>query len=511
MTRGLQPGNRRPVPTDKTTVVLWRRFVYLAHVNHSTLCDRTATEQAALLRAGEVSAREVLEAHLERIEAVNPRINAVVTLAADRARAEASRADEQTAAGTTLPPLHGLPVAVKDTADTEGIRTTYGSPLFADNVPAADALHVARIRRAGGIVIGKTNVPEFAAGSHTFNTLFGVTRNPYDTGRSAGGSSGGSAAALRTGMVPLAEGSDLGGSLRNPASFCNVVGFRPSPGRVPTWQHAASWSPLPVAGPMGRTVADAALLLSVMAGPDPRSPISLQDDPAVFAGPLDRDLAGMRLAFSADLGGAVPVDREVRAALAGVPAAFRALGAEVDEGACPGFGGAAETFQTLRAWMFHGQFGDAVMRMPERFKETIRWNVARGARLTGGDVARAEAMHGVLYDRVRAFFERYDALLLPVSQVAPFPVGTEYPTVVDGVPQHTYIDWMQSSSIITLTGSPAISVPAAFTASGLPVGLQIVGPHRADLDVLRIAHVFEQATRAGDRTPAPLNPAAEKA
>src|SRR5215207_6319574 len=273
------------------------------------LCTRPATELAALLRNREISARELLDAHLDRIDRLNPSVNAIVTLDADGARAAADAADQRLAAGEPVGPLHGLPVAHKDNHATAGMRTTWGSPLHADTVPAHDDLVVARLKAAGAIRVGKTNIPEFAAGSHTFNTLFGATHNPYRHGLSAGGSSGGGAAALAAGLVPLAEGTDMGGSLRNPAAFCNVVGLRPTPGRVPTWPTPMGWSQLSVQGPMGRTVADVALQLSVVAGPDPRVPIALADyDPAGFAAALPDRLDGLRVAWAPDLGGRVTVD-----------------------------------------------------------------------------------------------------------------------------------------------------------------------------------------------------------
>src|SRR3954469_5930653 len=286
------------------------------------LCTRPATELAALVRDREVSARELMDAHLDRIERLNPELNAIVTLDADGARSAADAADAQLAAGEPIGPLHGLPVAHKDTHVTGGMRTTWGSPLHADTVPTHDELVVARLRAAGAIRVGKTNVPEFAAGSHTVNTLFGATHNPYRHGLSAGGSSGGAAAALAAGLVPLAEGSDMGGSLRNPAAFCNVVGLRPTPGRVPTWPSALGWSQLSVQGPMGRTVADVALQLSVLAGADPRVPISLSDDPSAFAAPLPSSLVGLRVAWAPDLGGRVTVDPAITAALAPAVRAF---------------------------------------------------------------------------------------------------------------------------------------------------------------------------------------------
>ncbi|HYO36975.1 MAG TPA: amidase family protein, partial [Geodermatophilus sp.] len=348
--------------------------------------------------------------------------------------------------------------------------------------------------------VGKTNVPEFAAGSHTFNPLFGVTHNPYRHGLSAGGSSGGAAAALAAGFVPLADGSDFGGSLRNPAAFCNVVGLRPTPGRVPTWPAAMGWSQLSVQGPMGRTVADVALALSAMAGPDRRVPISLDDPGAPFAAPLPERLDGLRVAWAPDLGGRVRVDHAITAVLSASVAVFEDLGATV-EADCPDLSGADDVFGTLRAWVFDATFSDLARQHPDRLKESIRWNAALGARLTGADLARAEMAHTALYERVVGFFDRYDVLLAPTTQVLPFPVELEYPTEIAGEPLEDYLAWMRSCTLITPTGCPALSVPGGFTSDGLPVGLQVVAPPRADRRLLEVGHAFEQATRFGERRP----------
>jgi amidase len=454
-----------------------------------------------MVRAREISARELIDAHLERIDRLNPALNAVVTLDAEGARAAADAADAVLAAGGDVGPLHGLPVAHKDTHSTGGMRTTWGSPLHADTVPARDELVVARLKAAGAIRIGKTNVPEFAAGSHTFNSVFGVTHNPYRHGLSAGGSSGGAAAALAAGLVPLAEGSDMGGSLRNPAAFCNVVGLRPTPGRVPTWPAAMGWSQLSVQGPMGRTVADVALQLCALAGPDPRVPISLAEPGSVFAPVLPTSLKGLRVAWAPDLGGRVTVDPAITAVLSSSLGVFADLGAEVDED-CPDLSGADEVFSTLRAWQFEAAFGEISRRSPDKVKASIRWNAELGAQLTGSDLARAEQLHTTLHERVVAFFDRYDVLLAPTTQVLPFPVELEYPTEIGGVHQENYLEWMRSCTVISATGCPALSVPGGFTADGLPVGLQIIGRPRADRKVLEVGHAFEQATRFGERRPA---------
>jgi amidase len=469
-------------------------------VTADELCFRPATELAAMVRGREISARELLEAHLDRIGRLNPGVNAVVTLDAEGARSAADAADAVLAAGEPVGPLHGLPVAHKDTHATGGMRTTWGSPLHADTVPLRDELVVARIKAAGAIRIGKTNVPEFAAGSHTVNQLFGATHNPYRHGLSAGGSSGGGAAALAAGLVPLAEGSDMGGSLRNPAGFCNVVGLRPTPGRVPTWPAGMGWSQLSVQGPMGRTVADVALQLSVLAGPDRRVPISLPDEGAAFAAPLPTSMAGLRVAWAPDLGGRVTVDPAITSVLTSSVGVFESLGASVAED-CPNLSGADEVFGTLRAWLFEAQYGEISRRHPEKVKDSIRWNAEMGAKLSGRDLARAEQLHTKLFERMSEFFERFDVLLAPTTQVLPFPVELEYPTEIAGVEQENYLEWMRSCTLISATGSPALSVPGGFTPDGLPVGLQIIGPARADRRVLEVGHAFEQATGFGLRRP----------
>ncbi|MFW5418432.1 amidase [Nocardiopsis sp. CNT-189] len=459
-----------------------------------------AVELARMLRGRQVSAREVVRAHLDRIHAVNPLINAVVTRCADRAVEEAAAADERLARGASPGPLHGLPVAVKDVHDTAGLRTTHGSPVYAERVPAADALIVERMRAAGAIVVGKTNVPEFAAGSHTFNPVFGTTRNPYDTSRSAGGSSGGAAAALAAGLHPVADGSDMGGSLRNPASFCNVVGLRPTPGRVPVWPAELLWEPLSTPGPMGRTVADTALLLSAIAGPDPRTPTALDDPGAPFAEVPDSGLAGVRVALAPDFGGALLVEPEVAAVVAEAGRVMERLGASVEE-VRPDFSGAEEAFRTLRAWRFHLVLGDLLDAHPGRVKEAVAANAAQGAALTGGQVGRAQAALAGLYHRFRAFFGRFDVLLLPVSQLAPFDAGLEYPPEVAGAPVPDYLAWMASCYWVSATGCPAVSVPGGFTSGGLPVGVQLVGPHRGERALLGHAAAFEAATGHGRRRP----------
>jgi amidase len=465
-------------------------------VRMSITVESTARDQADAVRRREISARELLDLHLERIAVRNPELNAVVSLDEERAREGAAAADEALASGAEVGALHGLPFAFKDTHGVAGWRTTYGSPLFADHVADHDDLIVERVRRAGVVVIGKTNVPEFAAGSHTFNRVFGLTRNPVDPSRSAGGSSGGAACALASGMVPLADGSDMGGSLRNPASFCGVVGLRPSLGRVPEWPLYNQWETTSVGGPMARNVGDLALLLSVMAGPDPRAPQALTDPGTTFAPPLAGSLAGLRVALSPDLGGAIEVDSEVAEIVASSASAFADAGAVVTD-AHPLLAEADDTFRTLRAWHFQAKFGMMLAASPDEFKPSLADNIRAGESLTGADVARAYAQRTALSERMREFFEVYDVLVLPVSQVPPFPADQEYPSAINGRPMATYLDWMRAAYFITVTGCPAISVPFGHTADGLPVGIQIVAPHGRDRFLLEVAAAFEAVSLAG--------------
>src|SRR5215218_8517396 len=379
----------------------------------------TARELVRRIQNREVSAVEVLQAHLEQIDRVNPIVNAIVTLLPERALAAASAADAALARGDDVGPLHGLPIAHKDTLATKGIRTTQGSPIYADAIPDENALIVERIQGAGAISIGKTNVPEFGAGSQTFNSVFGTTLNPYDLAKTPGGSSGGAAAALATGMHPIADGSDLGGSLRNPGGYCNVVGFRPSPGRVPKINTNSAWFDMTVNGPLARTVGDVALMMSVIAGPDLRSPITLEDPGAIFARPLERDFRGVRVAWSRDLGG-LPVDPRTTTVLESQRALFADMGIDLvaDE---PDLSDADEVFQILRAWDFELGYGDLLDNHRGQLKDTVIWNIEQGRALMGPDIGRAARLRSELYRRVHDFFGEYEFLLLPVSQVPPFP------------------------------------------------------------------------------------------
>jgi len=464
------------------------------------LCFLTATELAHRIRSKEVSCEQVMRAHLDQIAKVNPAVNAIVTqVPEEQAMTAARAADLQIARGGPLGALHGLPVAHKDLLPTKGMRTTFGSPIYRDFVPDTDAVLAERCRAAGAILIGKTNTPEFGAGSQTFNPVFGTTRNPWDPSKTCGGSSGGAAVALACGMLPIADGSDFGGSLRNPASFCNVAGFRPSAGRVPSWPSLNAWFTLPVLGPMARTVEDLALMLTAIAGPDPRTPISIAEPGEVFARPLERDFDGVRIAWSKDLNG-LPVEQRVLDALAPGRAVLEAIGAQVQD-AAPDLREADEVFRTLRAWNFELSFGELLKTRRSEMKDTVVWNIEEGARLTGPQVGRAEAKRTELYHRMRKFMEQYEFIAAPVVQVPPFDVNQPWVTHINGMPMETYLEWMQSCYLISATGLPALSIPCGFTAEGLPVGLQLVGRHHDDFGVLQLGYAFQQRTQLWKRRP----------
>ncbi len=466
----------------------------------NALVFMTAVELASKIRRRELSAVEVLTAHIEQIETLNPTLNAIVTYTPELAVDMAKQADERQARGDELGLLHGLPMAHKDLFETQGIRTTFGSPLFRGYVPESDDLIIQRLKQAGCVSLGKTNVPEFGAGSHTFNSVFGATRNPYDLSKSCGGSSGGAAVALAAGMMPLADGSDMGGSLRNPASFCNVVGLRPSPGRVPQYPKLNAWAPLSVDGPMARTVQDAALMMTAIAGYDPRSPIAIHQPAAAFAQALARGFTDVKIAWSPNLG-ELELDPQVVAAIEKQLPIFSDLGCHV-EAAHPDFRDAYDIFQTLRAWNYELAFADRFAEFGEEaFKETIQWNAERGRALSAGQISRAEAKRTELYYRVRTFMDTYEYLLLPTAQVPPFPIEWEYPRKINDQAMTTYIDWMMTCAYITVTGLPAISVPSGFTAAGLPIGLQIVGRPHADFEVLQLAYAFQEATQFHQQKP----------
>jgi amidase len=466
---------------------------------HRPVYWMSAIEMARLIRAKKLSAREALTEHLKQIERVNPKVNAIVTLVPEMAAKAAAAADEKQARGAMLGPLHGLPAAHKDLRETRGIRTTFGSPLYRDYIPTENDLIIDRLQAAGAITVGKTNTPEFGAGSQTFNTVFGATRNPWDPTKTCGGSSGGAAVALACGMVPVADGSDTGGSLRNPAAFCNVAGFRPTVGRVPDPKAALAWSTLSTSGCLGRSIADLAFVLSAIAGPDSRSPLSISEPGALFARPLGRSFKGVRVAWFKDLGG-VPFDPRVRAVVDGHRATFESLGCVVEQ-AEPDFSPAEISFRVLRAWASAVSYGDRLRQHPEAFKDTLKAEIEEGLRLTETDLARAEVARGQLWRRFQAFLEKYEYFVLPTTQLPPFDVNTPYPTELAGVKFTNYIDWMKSCWYISATGNPASSVPGGFTPEGLPVGVQIVGRNREDFAVLQLADAFEEATGYGKKHP----------
>lgn len=464
------------------------------------ICFMTASDLVGRIRARELSALEVLEAHLAQINRVNPKVNAIVTLVPDQARAMARNVDAAIARGDDPGPLAGLPVAHKDLAVTKGVRTTFGSPIYKDFVPEVDAIIVERLKKAGAVSLGKTNTPEFGAGSQTFNKVFGATRNPYDLSKTCGGSSGGAAVALACGMVPIADGSDLGGSLRNPASFCNVVGLRPSSGRVPNWPGFSAWFSMTVVGPMARTTQDVALALSAIAGPDSRAPLSLQEPGQAFARPLQRSFKGARIAWSSDLGG-LPLEPEVRRIVDAQRQVFVDLGCMVED-ATPDLRDADEIFGVMRAWNMELSFGQMLKTRRDQMKDTVIWNIEEGAKLTGPQVGAAEAKRTQLFQRMHDFMGKYDFLVAPVVQVLPFDVDLPYPTEINGTKLANYIEWMRSCYYITVTGAPALSVPCGFSAQGLPVGLQIAGRYHDDFGVLQMGHAFEQATGFWKQRPA---------
>jgi amidase len=464
------------------------------------ICFMRAVDILDLVRRKKLSAREVMQAHLKQIDRINPRVNAIVTLVPeDKLMAQAVAADEALAKGKWLGSLHGLPVGVKDLHETSGIRTTFGSPLHRDYVPDFDCRVVQRERAAGAIVIGKTNVPEFGLGSQTFNPVFGPTRNPYDVTKTCGGSTGGGAVALATGMVPLADGSDMGGSLRNPPNFCNVVGLRPSPGRVSNVPARLGWFTLSVPGPVARNVTDCAFFLSILAGFDHHSPISIDEPASKFAEPLGRrSFKGVRVAMFKGLG--LPWEPEVKTAVQAQRKVFESLGCIVVD-AEPDFSDANECFLAWRHWSTELAYGDLLAAHSDQLNEYIHWHVEEGRRLTGPYLARVEARRTALYQRLCNFKGEYEFFVLPVNQVLPFDVNTHYPTEIAGVKMENYLAWMKSAYYISVAGNPAVSVPCAVSSSGLPIGLQIVGRHHDDFGVLQLAYAFEQATNIGKRRP----------
>ena len=471
-------------------------------------CDLPATEARHLIGTKKLSPVELMASCIARVEAVDHAVNAMVARDFERATAAAHAAEAAVTRGDALPALHGLPVGIKDLDETAGLITTYGSPIYRDHVPMADAGMVARVRAAGGIVLGKTNTPEFGAGANTRNAVYGATGNPFDPMRSAAGSSGGSAVALACGMVPLASGSDMGGSLRNPAAFNGVVGFRPSPGLVPSEGRPLGWSPLSVLGPMARTVPDVCLLLSAMVSDDARDPLATTvhgrrvRDPADFARPMPVDLSAVRAVFSPDLGFA-PVERHVADVFAEKTALFRAAFARAED-AAPDCQGADEAFEVLRAVAFIAAHEARVRERPDDVGPNVRANVAEGMRYSAEDIARAFTLQTALYRRWQGFFAGHDVLITPSITISPRPWTELFPAEIDGVRTRSYFHWLALAYAVTLAGHPAVSLPVGVDRHGMPFGLQVVGPRGGDAYVLGVAATLE-AMLAGDaRTARPV-------
>ena len=458
---------------------------------------KSATELIEGIKIKDFSIKEVMQAHIKQINKMNPKINAIVSLEEDKALKKAIEMDNNIKNRPSKQSLLGIPIAIKDTHNAKGFMTTYGSEIYRDNRSEESEIAVERMVDEGAIILGKTNVPEFAAGSHSFNKVFGTTYNPYDTSKTAGGSSGGAAASLASGMVALADGSDMGGSCRNPAAYNNIVGLRPSPGLIPVKNKRASFSPLSVQGPLARTVEDVALMLSVMAGYDKRAPLSnALKVKQSFDLTKSLPLKDIKIGYSADLGGMVPIEQKVRTIFNQQISKFEDLGCFVEE-ASINLTGAAETFQILRAHEFSIGYEDIYLSHQSKIKETVLWNIEKGLNLTSKDIRNAEIQRTNIYNEANNFFKDYDFMISPVSQVQPFDAKIEYPTEIDGIKMETYVDWMESCSIITVTGCPAISVPAGFTEDGLPFGLQIIAPLNQEEALLNIAYAFEQATKYG--------------
>jgi len=462
---------------------------------NTEICFTPARKLARLIQSRKLSATEVVRAFIAQVERLNPKVNAIVTFLPDEALKAAKAFDRK----RPKLPLGGLPIAIKDVIATKGVRTTWGSLVYKDHVPTEDHILAERLKKAGAILIGKTNTPEFGAGSQTFNKVFGATRNPYDLSKTCGGSSGGAAVAVAAGMVPFADGGDFAASLRNPGNYCNVIGFRPSTGRVPAYPHPYPWSNLSELGPMARTAADAAFLLSVIAGPDARAPTSICEPGSAFLKPLKRSFKKTRIAWSRDMGG-LPVEPAVTEVLEAQRCIFKDLGCSIED-AEPDFSGATEAFETLRGLTYQHRIGALIQEHRDKLKDTVVWNYEEGRKLGAPEIAKAEALRTALYHRMRKFLEKYDFFVCPVNQLPPFPVDQDYPTEIAGTKMGNYLDWMKSCYYITTTTHPAISVPAGFTDDGLPVGIQIVGRYRDDFGVLQLAHAFEQATQVWKRRP----------
>ncbi|MGE0224525.1 MAG: amidase [Acetobacteraceae bacterium] len=471
-------------------------------------CDLTAVEARRLIGAKRLAPTELLESCIARIGAVDHAVNAMVARDFDRARAAAKAADTAVTRGDDLPPLHGLPIGIKDLEETAGLRTTHGSVIFRDHVPAQDERIVAAARQAGAIVVGKTNTPEFGAGANTRNAVYGATGNPFDPAKSCAGSSGGSAVALATGMAPICTGSDTGGSLRNPAGFCGIVGFRPSPGLVPSDKRGIGWSNLPVLGPMARTVADTCLLLGSIASGDSRDPLAATvhgrdvHRPGDFFPPAAVDLSRLRVAITPDFGFA-PTEQHIAEVLAEKTGLFRHVFARAED-TTPDCSGTDEAFEVLRALGFLSSHAEKVRTRPQDVGPNVRANVEEGMRYSAADVARAQTMQTVIYRRWQAFFQDHDVILTPTITISPRSWRELYPAEIDGKPTRTYFHWLALAYAVTLPGHPAVSLPVGTDRHGMPFGLQIVGPRGGDAFVLSVAAALEALLAGDPRTARPI-------
>lgn len=465
-------------------------------------CDLTAVEARRLIGNRKLSPVELLQSCQARIDAVNPAVNAMVAEDRAAALAEAKAAEAAVMRGDDLGALHGLPVGIKDLEEVKGLRTTYGSPIFRDFVPDADCAMVGNLRKAGAVILGKTNTPEFGAGANTRNTVYGATGNPFDPTKSAAGSSGGSAVALAAGIAPICSGSDTGGSLRNPAAFCGIVGYRPSPGLVPSEKRGHGWTTLPVLGPMARNVPDACLMLSAMASDDARDPLAytlhdraVRGKAALFSPPRQLDLASLRLAFTPDFGMA-PTENHIREIFASRVAALAPLFAAAEEGT-PDCGGGDEAFEVLRSSVFLTAHKQKVQERPQDVGPNVIANVEEGLRYSLDDYSRAAAAQTRIYRDFQRFFAKHDVLVTPAITISPRSWRELYPAEIDGKPTRTYFHWLSLAYYVTLVGHPAVSLPLGLDRNGMPFGLQIVGPRGGDAFVLGVAAAIEAAV-AGD-------------
>ena len=456
------------------------------------LCAKPAREVVAMLKSGEVSPQEILEAALERIRQVNEAVNATVIECPERAETSIAQLEERAKADSGHPGwLAGLTVGIKDLIDVAGLPNTCGSPALVDYIPARSDALIERLEQRGAVIAGKTNTPEFGAGANTFNAVFGATRNPWNTACNVGGSSGGSAAAVATGQYWLCHGSDLAGSLRTPANFCSVVGFRPSPGRAGGGPADTAFAPEAVDGPMARDVRDAALFLDSMCGYDARHPISLPEPRVSFQEELEADPGAIRIAFTEDLGGFAPVEKEIRECLRGAMERIGGAGLTVED-ACPSLHRLNETYLTLRG-IHYGAVADYLPAEAKRhFKRTLRENVEFGRNLKASDIFEAMRNKTRIYQAMREFLEEFDVLAMPNTGIAPGPVEVEYPPFVDGVEMGDYVEWLRFSFLATTAGLPSLALPAGFTPGGMPVGIQLVGPPRGEARLLQVALAVEE-------------------